>query len=199
VIIESRLRNIALPTVFLMASTGLLSTPVEAATPLETKTLTSWFCSSLNGPVDFTKLAKSFPFDQLGEVTTTRKPIPKTGKESESTSTSVEQSATSKNFQVFYRYQYSNDEATAPFGFHIQVWQIGLDPQVDPTAFPKAWLDSLGKEEYQNISPIVGFGEKDQYIGYVSYFSYFPGTGLMSMHWFRSTDISKFSSVCKGR
>lgn len=175
------------------------STPLSSATSPDPLKLTTWFCSSLEKPFDFPKLTKTFPFEQLGDAVTTRSPIPPTGKDTVSTSTSIEQTAKGQTYTVMYKYQYANDEVNKPYGFMIQVRHLNQDFNQDPDIFAKSWMASLGKEEYQTSQPIVGVGEKSQYMGYTANFSYWPNTGTVLMNWMYPDDLSKFSAVCKGK
>jgi hypothetical protein len=191
-IADTRLRQIV-AAVLLVVGVGVLCPQMHAADPVEPQKLTSWFCSSLDGPFDFPKLTKTFPFERLGEVTTTRKPVG-----SDSTATSVEQTAQGESFTVAYGYQYKNDDVSSHYGFWIQVRRHNVDINQDPDIFPKSWLTSIGKVEYQAMGPAVGMGEKSPlYMGYTAYFSYWPSTGTMVMNWFQAGDTSKFSAVCK--
>jgi hypothetical protein len=186
-----------LAAILLVAGVGGFCAPSYAAAPVDTQQLTDWFCSSFEGSLDFPKLAKTFPFDRLGELSTTRKPVQGVGKDGESTSTSVEQTAKGEKFTIAYDYQYNNDNVSSPFGFTIQVRPRLVDFNQDPDMFAKSWLATQGKQEYQALGPVVGMGEKNPAIGYTAYFSYWPGTGTMVMGWMNADDTSKFSAACK--
>jgi hypothetical protein len=193
-ITKTRLRVLTAVAVVVFVGAGVPHTSSEAATPLDAHKLTGWFCSSLDGPFDFTKLVKTFPFERLGDVTTMRKPV---GSSKEDESTSVVQSAKGETFTVTYGYQYKNDNATSPYGFAIGVQSATRDFDKDPDEFPKAWLESVGKTEFQGVGPVVGMGEKAPLIGYAAYFSYWRGTGMMNMSWMYASDVSKFSAFCQ--
>jgi hypothetical protein len=188
---------VVVAAIIVMMVLGSQGTPLSGETPLEPQRITNWFCSSLEIPFDFAKLAKSFPFEQLGAIKTKREPVAKTGNETESTATAVEQSAKGEHFTVSYRYQYSNTDVSSPVGFSIQIQHYQEDMNVDPDATASVWLSSLGKPEFQFGNPIVGVGEKQQYMGYTAYFSYWRSIGTMNMNWFSTTDLAKFSSICK--
>ncbi len=71
---DSPLRKV-LGIILLVAGAGVLCPFTNAQTPVVPQKLTAWFCSSIDGSFDFPKLTKTFPFGQLGDVTTNRTPV----------------------------------------------------------------------------------------------------------------------------
>lgn len=193
---DARLRQV-IGAILLLASASVFCPGMDSQTPIDPHKMTDWFCSSLEVPFDFSKLTKTFPFDPLGEVTTARTPVQGQSEHSESTSTSIQQTAQGEKFIVIYSYQYNNSDVSSPYGFSIQVRPKTVDFNQDPDVFPKLWLNSIGKEEFQVQGPVVGMGEKAPYIGYSAYFQYWPATGTMLMNWMIAGDVSKFSAICK--
>jgi hypothetical protein len=164
------------------------------ARPLEEKSLQAWYCANLVTPFDFTKAVKTFPFETLGEISEKKETKPG-GKRSADT-TSVEQKAKGDTYTVVWQYQYSEDNVTAPYGYMLAV-DAPLRLDVDPTKFPKKWLESIGKPVYSVISWEVGYGKKLMpNLPNPAGFGFWD-SGRLYAHWFNPDDLELFKSACK--
>lgn len=172
---------------------ALFATPHAALAASDADRLHQWLCTGLTGDAfDFAAMIKAFPLETLpAPEEVAQKP------KSDKSSAVHAVRSDGEHWTIEYRYQYSLDDVTKPYGIAINL-QLAYPASEENVKTINALQRSFGKPKPGMLGPRVAFGSP-MFTGGDTPFNIdlWSTTNLLHVEWFYKKDLALAKLACR--